>query len=468
MTEMQSPRSCLAILLAAGEGTRMRSQRPKVLHEVGGRSLLGHALSALSTAGADRIVVVVGPDRPEVGLAAQALLPSVEIAVQAERKGTAHAVLAAREALAAGYDDVVVAFADTPLVRPETFTALRGALAGGAKVVALGFEARDPTGYGRLVVCESGLEAIVEHKDATEAQRAITLCNAGLMALDGREALALLGAIGNSNAQGEFYLPDAVAVARARGLATATVLAPESEVQGVNDRIQLAAAEAEFQRGKRRAVMAAGATLTAPDTVFFSHDTQVGRDVTIEPHVVFGPGVSLADGAVIHAFSHLARRQRGALRAPAARRQARREGQGREFRGDQGRRDRGGRQGQPPHLYRRCHGWRRRQYRGGNDHLQLRRILQVSHHHRRGCLRGLEFLAGRPRDDRCGRDRGFRLGRDGGCRRRCPGAWPGAPDRQGGLGKELPRSRPSAQGSCQKALKNHHLRKPAFIVRHLE
>ncbi len=305
MTEMQSPRSCLAILLAAGEGTRMRSQRPKVLHEVGGRSLLGHALSALATAGADRIVVVVGPDRPEVGIAAQALLPSVEIAVQAERKGTAHAVLAAREALAAGYDDVVVAFADTPLVRPETFTALRGALAGGAKVAALGFEARDPTGYGRLVVRESGLEAIVEHQDATEAQRAITLCNAGLMALDGREALALLGAIGNSNAQGEFYLPDAVAVARARGLTTATVLAPESEVQGVNDRIQLAAAEAEFQRGKRRAVMAAGATLTAPDTVFFSHDTQVGRDVTIEPHVVFGPGVSLADGAVIHAFSHL-------------------------------------------------------------------------------------------------------------------------------------------------------------------
>ncbi|OYW66659.1 MAG: UDP-N-acetylglucosamine diphosphorylase/glucosamine-1-phosphate N-acetyltransferase [Bosea sp. 12-68-7] len=305
MTEMQSPRSCLAILLAAGEGTRMRSQRPKVLHEVGGRSLLGHALSALATAGADRIVVVVGPDRPEVGIAAQALLPTVEIAVQAERKGTAHAVLAAREALAAGYDDVVVAFADTPLVRPETFTALRGALAGGAKVVALGFEARDPTGYGRLVLRESGLEAIVEHKDATEAQRTITLCNAGLMALDGRAAPALLGAIGNSNAQGEFYLPDAVAVARARGLATATVLAPESEVQGVNDRIQLAAVEAEFQRGKRLAVMAAGATLTAPDTVFFSHDTQVGRDVTIEPHVVFGPGVSLADGAVIHAFSHL-------------------------------------------------------------------------------------------------------------------------------------------------------------------
>ncbi|MDP3320896.1 MAG: bifunctional UDP-N-acetylglucosamine diphosphorylase/glucosamine-1-phosphate N-acetyltransferase GlmU, partial [Bosea sp. (in: a-proteobacteria)] len=159
--------------------------------------------------------------------------------------------------------------------------------------------------YGRLVVRESGLEAIVEHKDATEAQRAITLCNAGLMALDGPEALALLGAIRNSNAQGEFYLPDAVAVARARGLPTATVLASESEVQGVNDRIQLAAAEAEFQRGKRRAVMAAGATLTAPDTVFFSHDTQVGRDVTIEPHVVFGPGVSVADNAVIHAFSHL-------------------------------------------------------------------------------------------------------------------------------------------------------------------
>lgn len=314
MTEMQSRRSCLAILLAAGEGTRMKSLRPKVLHEVGGRSLLAHALASLAEAGADAVVVVVGPDRPDVARQAQALLPMVQIAIQSERRGTAHAALAAREALAAGYDDVIVAFADTPLVRPETFRALRSALAEGAGVVALGFEARDPTGYGRLVMRDGGLEAIVEHKDATPEQRAITLCNAGLMALDGRQALAVLDAIGHDNAQSEFYLTDAVAVARARGLATGALTAPESEVQGVNDRIQLASAEAAFQCRKRLAVMAEGATLTAPDTVFFSHDTRIGRDVLIEPHVVFGPGVSVADGAVIHAFSHL----EGAEVGPAA------------------------------------------------------------------------------------------------------------------------------------------------------
>jgi bifunctional UDP-N-acetylglucosamine pyrophosphorylase/glucosamine-1-phosphate N-acetyltransferase len=314
MTEMQSARSCLAILLAAGEGTRMKSQRPKVLHEVGGRPLLGHALAALAEAGADGVVVVVGPDRPEVAQAAQSLLPGVQIALQNERRGTAHAALAAREALARGYDDVIIAFADTPLVRSETFGLLRAALAEGAAVAALGFEARDPTGYGRFVLRESSLDAIVEHKDATPEQRAITLCNAGLMALDGRQALSLLEAIGNANAQAEFYLTDAVAVARSRGLATRALEAPESEVQGVNDRIQLASAEAEFQRRKRLSVMAGGATLTAPETVFFSHDTQIGRDVLIEPHVVFGPGVSVADGAVIHAFSHL----EGAEVGPAA------------------------------------------------------------------------------------------------------------------------------------------------------
>ena len=305
MTEMQPVRSCLAILLAAGEGTRMRSQRPKVLHEVGGRSLLGHALTALGKAGADRVVVVVGPGREDVAEAARRLLPQVAIVVQTERRGTAHAALAARAALEEGFDDVIVAFADTPLVEPDTFGALRAELAAGAGVVALGFEAQDPTGYGRLLLRDGVLEAIVEHKDATLEQRAITFCNAGLMALDGRHALSLLESIGNANAQGEFYLPDAVALARGRGFVAKAIAAPESEVQGVNDRIQLAAAEAEFQRRKRRAVMAAGATLIAPETVFFSHDTTIGRDVLIEPHVVFGPGVSVADGAIIHAFSHL-------------------------------------------------------------------------------------------------------------------------------------------------------------------
>lgn len=305
MTEMQPARSCLAIVLAAGEGTRMKSRRPKVLHPVAGRSLLGHALSSVVQAGADSVAVVISSERPEVGEEALKLMPGVRIATQHERRGTAHAVLAAKEALTAGHDHVLVAFADTPLVRPETFAALRDALAGGAAVAVLGFEARDPNGYGRLVESDRGLEAIVEHKDATAEQRAITLCNAGLMALSGEHALAILEAIGDDNAQREFYLTDAVAIARARGLGAVVFRAPESEVQGVNDRAQLAAAEAEFQRRKRHAVMLGGATLIAPETVFFSFDTEIGQDVVIEPNVVFGPGVSVADGAVIHAFSHL-------------------------------------------------------------------------------------------------------------------------------------------------------------------
>ena len=305
MTEMQSGRSCLAIILAAGEGTRMKSRRPKVLHEVAGRSMLGHALAAVAQAGADEVVVVIGPDRPDVAAEVATMLPAAGVVVQVERKGTAHAVLAAREAIGRGQDDILVAFADTPLVRPETFAALRRALGDGAGVAALGFEARDPAGYGRFVVSDGALEAIVEHKDASEAQRKITLCNAGLMALEGRHALAILDGIGSANAQNEFYLTDAVAVARGRGLKAVALIAPEAEVQGVNDRVQLAAVEAEFQRGKRREVMLAGATLIAPETVFFSFDTAIGRDVVIEPHVAFGPGVTVADGAVIHAFSHL-------------------------------------------------------------------------------------------------------------------------------------------------------------------
>lgn len=299
------PRRCLAIVLAAGEGTRMRSSRPKVLHEIGGLSMLGHVLAAVAEAGAEAISVVVGPDRPDVEAEVRKRAPHARIAIQRERRGTAHAVLAARDALAEGFDEIVIAFADTPLVSPETFVALRGALAQGAAVVALGFEARDPNGYGRLVSREGALEAIVEHKDATDEQRAIRLCNAGLMALDGQAALPLLDAIGNDNAQGEFYLTDAVAAARAAGRRAVALVADEAQVQGVNDRAQLAVAEAAFQAKRRRETMLAGATLIAPETVFFSHDTRIGRDVTIEPNVVFGPCVSVADGATIHAFSHL-------------------------------------------------------------------------------------------------------------------------------------------------------------------
>ncbi|MGL4974523.1 MAG: bifunctional UDP-N-acetylglucosamine diphosphorylase/glucosamine-1-phosphate N-acetyltransferase GlmU [Bosea sp. (in: a-proteobacteria)] len=298
-------RSCLAILLAAGEGTRMRSSRPKVLHEVGGRPLVLHALAAMMDAGADRFAVVIGPDREDVAKAVLTLAPETQIFVQRDRLGTAHAVLAARAALEHGQDDVLIGFADTPLIRPETFAALRAGLAKGAGVVALGFHAADPTGYGRLVEKGGALQAITEHKDATDDERKITLCNAGLMAIDGAKALGILTAIGNANAQKEYYLTDAVAVGRAQGMSAMAVTAPESEVQGVNDRVQLAAAEAVFQSRKRQAAMVSGVTLQAPETVYFSHDTQLARDVVVEPNVVFGIGVTVDEGAVIHAFSHL-------------------------------------------------------------------------------------------------------------------------------------------------------------------
>lgn len=306
MTSKTTPsRRCLAVVLAAGEGTRMRSDRPKVLHEVGGRSMLGHVLASVAAAGADSVAVVVGPGRDDVADEARRMSPGAELFVQTERLGTAHAVLAARESILRGFDDVLVLFADTPLVLPETFQRLRTALADGAGLAALGFEPADPTGYGRLLMQDGALAAIREHKDATPEERAVRLCNSGLMALDGVRALSLLDAIGRDNVQREYYLTDAVAVARMAGLPTEVVLASSDEVLGVNDRLQLAAAEAIFQARRRRSAMAEGATLIAPDTVFFSHDTRIGRDVLIEPNVVFGPGCSVADGAIIHAFSHL-------------------------------------------------------------------------------------------------------------------------------------------------------------------
>ncbi|GGG25436.1 bifunctional UDP-N-acetylglucosamine diphosphorylase/glucosamine-1-phosphate N-acetyltransferase GlmU [Chelatococcus composti] len=314
-------RRCLVVVLAAGEGKRMQSHKPKVLHALAGRSLLAHVLHAVSAAGADAVSVVVGPGRDDVAAEARRVRPDATVYVQAERLGTAHAVLAAREEIARGYDDVIVAFADTPLVTAETFCRLRAELARGATVAVLGFEASDPNGYGRLIVESDDLLAIREHKDATEEERRIPLCNAGLMALAGSEALALLEAIGQDNAQREFYLTDAVAVARARGLTTHVVVADEAEVQGINDRVQLAQAEATLQSRLRLAAMREGATLQAPETVFLSADTRLGRDVVVEPHVVFGPGVTVEDGAVIHSFSHLegARIRAGASVGPYAR-----------------------------------------------------------------------------------------------------------------------------------------------------
>jgi bifunctional UDP-N-acetylglucosamine pyrophosphorylase/glucosamine-1-phosphate N-acetyltransferase len=304
MTEPETRRR-LAIVLAAGEGTRMKSARPKVLHEIAGRSMLAHVLGAVTAAGAHDLALVIGPDRDDVAAEALKAAPRALIRVQTQRLGTAHAVLAAREAIAAGYDDILIAYADIPLVRAATLEGLYDAVAQGADVAALGFEARDPNGYGRLVEKDGRLVAIREHQDASEAERAIRLCNAGPIAIAGARALALLDRIGSDNRAREFYLTDVVAIAAARGLAACARIAPEDEVIGVNDRAQLAAAEAVMQRRLREAAMRGGATLIAPDTVFFSHDTKLGRDVLVEPHVVFGKGVEIADGAVIHAFSHL-------------------------------------------------------------------------------------------------------------------------------------------------------------------
>jgi len=316
-----APRTCLAIVLAAGEGTRMLSSRPKVLHEIAGRSMLAHVLDAVSKAGANAVAIVIGPGRADVEAEAQRAAPGSEIFIQTQRLGTAHAVLAARAAIACGYDDIVVVYADIPLLRPATIKGLREALREGQTIVALGFEAADPTGYGRLVERGGALVAIREEKDASAAEREIRRCNAGPMAIDGARALALLGKVGAANAQKEFYLTDLVSVAVADGFGAATHLAGENEVMGVNDRVQLAAAEAIMQGRLREAAMRGGATLIAPETVFLSADTKIGRDVLIEPHVVIRNGVRIEDGATIHAYSYLedARIASGALIGPFAR-----------------------------------------------------------------------------------------------------------------------------------------------------
>ncbi|MDB5592938.1 MAG: glmU [Enterovirga sp.] len=283
----------------------MRSALPKVLHKIAGRTMLAHVLCTVGEAGAGRVAVVVGPDRQDVAAAATAACPEAAVFQQTERLGTAHAVLAARRAIEAGADDLVVAFADTPLVTAATFARLRAPLAAGAAISVLGFAAADPTGYGRLVLDGERLLAIREERDASEAERAIGLCNAGLMAVRGDIAIALLDAVGNQNSKGEYYLTDAVAIAGGRGERVAVVLAPEAEVAGVNDRVQLAAAEAALQARLRLQVMAEGVTLIAPETVFLAADTRLGRDVVVEPNVCFGPGVRVGTGATIRSFSHL-------------------------------------------------------------------------------------------------------------------------------------------------------------------
>jgi bifunctional UDP-N-acetylglucosamine pyrophosphorylase / glucosamine-1-phosphate N-acetyltransferase len=314
-------RSCLAIVLAAGEGTRMRSRRSKVLHEIAGRSLLAHVLAAVEAAGGTATAVVIGPEAEPVAAEARRVLPGAEIFVQAERRGTAHAVLAAKAALALSPQDVLVIFGDTPLLRSQTLARMRAALTQGAAVVVLGFRPRDPTGYGRLVLDDGELVAIREELDASASERAIGLCNGGLMAFAGDTALAILTQITSNNRKREFYLTDAVAIARAMNLKAVVIETEEDDVRGINTKAQLAEAATALQQRLRKAAMDAGVTLVAPETVFLAADTKFGSDVTVEPFVVFGPGVTVEDNAVIRSFSHLDRAHvgKGALVGPYGR-----------------------------------------------------------------------------------------------------------------------------------------------------
>ncbi|HSD91699.1 MAG TPA: bifunctional UDP-N-acetylglucosamine diphosphorylase/glucosamine-1-phosphate N-acetyltransferase GlmU [Methyloceanibacter sp.] len=315
--------TALAIILAAGKGTRMKSDRPKVLHRLAGAPLLAHVINSAKSAGLARLAVVVGPEMDEVGTAAVALDAKPAVFVQQAQLGTADAVKAARQALDQFDGQILVLYGDTPLLRSGTIANIRAELKSGADLVVVGFEPDNPTGYGRLLLDENRRPiGIREEKDANPEERALTLCNSGIMGFrSGKQLLGLLDRIGNDNAKGEFYLTDTVALARGDRLETRMVMSDAEEVLGVNSRSELAEAEALMQKRLRAAVMANGATLVAPDTVFLSFDTEIGRDVVIEPHVVIGPGVTIEDGATIKSFCYMeaARIGRGATLGPFAR-----------------------------------------------------------------------------------------------------------------------------------------------------
>jgi bifunctional UDP-N-acetylglucosamine pyrophosphorylase / glucosamine-1-phosphate N-acetyltransferase len=316
-----SPQGKAAVILAAGQGTRMRSARPKVLHEVAGRPMIGHILAALDALEFDRKLVVIGKGMDAV---AAAVAPA-QTAIQDPPRGTGDAVRAARASLAGFSGDVVVLFGDAPLLTAATIERMVAARRGPGDpaVAVLGFRPADPAAYGRLVIGSDGaLERIVEARDATERERAIGLCNAGIMAIDGARLFGLLDRIGNDNAKGEYYLTDIVGLARQSGWRCVTVEAEDAdEVMGVNSRADLAAAEAVMQARLRAAAMDAGVTMTDPATVYLSTDTRFGRDVTVGPHVIFGKGVTVADNVEIRAFCHIegASIGPGALVGPFAR-----------------------------------------------------------------------------------------------------------------------------------------------------
>ncbi len=298
-----SKRQVAVVVLAAGKGTRMKSTRSKVLHPVAGRSLLGHVLDTATTLDPERVVVVVGPDMEDVAAEA-APHPT---AIQSEQRGTADAVKAARVALADFMTGTVfILYGDTPFIGTDTLNAMLDRRTAGAGVVVLGFRPDDPGAYGRLIVDETeNLTRIVEFSEASDAERAVTLCNSGVMAIDAALLFGLVDAVNDDNAKGEFYLTDIVALARKDNIGCAVVEANAEELQGINSRVDLAAAEAFWQEQRRYQAMDGGVTLIDPATVYFSYDTKLAPDVTIGPNVAFGPGVKVGCGTEIKAFSHL-------------------------------------------------------------------------------------------------------------------------------------------------------------------
>ena len=295
----------LTIILAAGEGTRMRSALPKVLHKVGGLPMLWHVIHAANAAGATATTVVIGPGQEALSAEITRQEPAIDVVVQEERLGTAHAVRHAGASLMDAHGNVIVLYGDTPLVTPTTIAKLVEVLDEGADLVVAGFIPDDPTGYGRLLTAGNRLLAIREHRDASEDERDVRLCNSGIMGFKADTLRAVIDRIGNSNAKGEYYLTDAVELANVDDLNVEYIVADAKEVIGVDDRTKLAQAEHYFQERRRSAFLSGGVTMADPKTVYFAWDTEIGRDVSIEPNVVIGPGVSIGENVVVRAFSHL-------------------------------------------------------------------------------------------------------------------------------------------------------------------
>jgi bifunctional UDP-N-acetylglucosamine pyrophosphorylase/glucosamine-1-phosphate N-acetyltransferase len=295
-----------AIILAAGKGTRMKSDLHKVLHPIAGRPMLHHLLESVGALAPERVVVVTGAGREQVEAAVAPL--GAATALQAEQLGTGHAVAQAEAALAGFEGAVLILYGDVPLVSAATMQRMLERLGGAdaPATVVLGFRPADPAAYGRIIAGPDGrIVKMVEYKDASPGERAVDLCNSGLMAVRSADLFALLAQVGNDNAAGEYYLPDIVMLAATAGRASVVIETAAAEVAGVNSRAELAGVEGAWQQARRAQAMADGATLIAPETVWFAHDTVIGRDVVIEPNVVFGPGTTIADGVTLRAFSHI-------------------------------------------------------------------------------------------------------------------------------------------------------------------